>query len=104
MIWLYVDHAQKGEYEYNGKVYKDGVKVFSCEAESILDADLLFQKETGKHPIKAPSVGCMQCEAVRVAPAVKDAAEGYLERLHGVMARRLGKEWCASIEKEAKKA
>ncbi len=103
MLWIYVDHSKKGEYEYNGKVYKDGVKVFSCEAESILEADIRFQKETGIHPVKAPSVGCLQCVAVKVAPGVKDALAGYLERLHGVMARRLGKEWCASIEREAKK-
>ena len=32
--------------------------VFECDAESILDADKLYQEKIGKHPQKQAYVGC----------------------------------------------
>ena len=59
--WFYVDHSLKGEYLYCGKILKTGVLVFSCEAESIKEADKKYEEFTKKDVTKQPNIGCW-CE------------------------------------------
>ena len=102
MKWHYIDHSKKDEYIWNGKVFNDGTLVFSCEAESIGDADFQFMKETGKDVIKMPQIGC-RCEGPKVPQSREDVSKGNYERLRAVMLQRLGREWTESIERDAKR-
>ena len=59
MKFIYVDHSKKGSYTYRGKVYADGVIVFNCDADSILEADKAYKQTTGLDVTRQMSVGCM---------------------------------------------
>lgn len=58
--YIYVDHKQKGEYNYNGYTFKDGTIVLVClAADSILEADKAFQDTMGKDITKLHNVSCL---------------------------------------------
>ncbi len=45
-------------YTYRDKNTTPPTLVFECDAPDILEADMLYQKATGKDPAKQPHVGC----------------------------------------------
>ena len=44
-------------------VYRDNSKghviIFRCQADTLRDADVLFEATTGINPVKAPHIGCV---------------------------------------------
>jgi hypothetical protein len=53
------ENMEKKKYRYTYRDNSAGGKIiFECVAESILDADEWYEKETGKNPEKQNHVGC----------------------------------------------
>lgn len=58
-FYTYIDNS-KGEWEITPGAHAQWVTptIFQCEAESILEADKLFEEAVGKDPSKMKHVGC----------------------------------------------
>lgn len=58
MISMRMKVIAMGNYIYTYTDYKTKEVVFQCKSETISEADLLYEKATGKNPSKQSHIGC----------------------------------------------